>query len=132
MDYSKIILAAQGTYSISAQWGLWQGPYYTLPEAENALRTLVNDKPIPMLLYCPKCGTQHVDGPESVNVQPLVPRDQFTPLWTNPPHRSHLCHHCGCVWRPADVPTTGVKAITTKGKADNWMPNSAAPAKGDA
>jgi hypothetical protein len=26
------------------------------------------------------------------------------------------------VWRPADVPTNGVRAITTKGKADNFDP----------
>src|SRR5574340_600312 len=23
--------------------------------------------------------------------------------WDNPPHRSHLCHGCGHIWRPADV-----------------------------
>jgi hypothetical protein len=40
-------------------------------------------------------------------------------VWDNPPHRSHLCHGCGHVWRPADVPTNGVATITTKGKADS-------------
>ena len=65
--------------------------------------------PIPMLLYCPNCGQQHIDEP-----------DERTPDWTNPPHRSHLCHDCGCIWRPADVPTNGVGAIATKGKADTW------------
>lgn len=63
--------------------------------------------PIPMLLFCPACGTQHVDAPESAE-------------WTNPPHRSHLCHNCGCIWRPADVPTIGVERIETRGKADTW------------
>jgi hypothetical protein len=38
--------------------------------------------------------------------------------WTNPPHRSHECQHCGTVWRPADVPTNGVRRIATKGKRD--------------
>lgn len=38
----------------------------------------------------------------------------------NPPHRSHLCHNCGCVWRPADVATVGVKRTETQGKADTW------------
>lgn len=66
-------------------------------------------EPIPMLLYCPQCGYQHVDEP-----------DERTPGWTNPPHRSHLCHDCGCIWRPADVPTNGVAAIETQGKADTW------------
>lgn len=60
---------------------------------------------IEMVLYCPRCGTQHVDAPDGE--------------WTNPPHRSHLCHECSYVWRPADVPTTGVKAIHTRGKEDS-------------
>ena len=43
------------------------------------------------------------------------------PRWDNPPHRSHLCHNPDCkyVWRPADMPTNGVKAIKTKGKNDS-------------
>lgn len=69
--------------------------------------------PIPMILHCPRCGLQHVDEP-----------DERTPDWTNPPHRSHLCHGCRCVWRPADVPTCGVASIETRGKADNWAPGS--------
>lgn len=59
-----------------------------------------------MILHCPKCGLQHVDAPDGE--------------WTNPPHRSHLCHGCGCIWRPADVPTNGVKQIETEGRADDW------------
>ena len=35
-----------------------------------------SDEPIPMLLYCPQCGEQHIDEP-----------DERTPDWTNPPHR---------------------------------------------
>jgi hypothetical protein len=65
-----------------------------------------NAPPIPMVLHCPLCHVQHVD--------------QATETWSNPPHRSHLCHNCGCVWRPADVATVGVKRIETRGKADNW------------
>lgn len=72
-------------------------------------------EPIPMVLHCPKCGMQHIDEPKD---HPLNP-------WLNPPHRSHLCHGCGTVWRPADVPTTGVKAVSTKGKADTWEPGQA-------
>ena len=37
--------------------------------------------PIDMVLHCPACGLQHIDGP-----------DERTPGWTNAPHRSHLCH----------------------------------------
>jgi hypothetical protein len=62
-------------------------------------------RPIDMILFCPKCGVQHIDGPEGEH-------------GTNPPHRSHLCHYCKHVWRPADVPTNGVKEIRTKGERD--------------
>lgn len=60
--------------------------------------------PVPMLLSCPSCRTQHVDRG----------------TWTKVPHRSHLCHDCGVVWRPADVPTVGVGNIKTRGESDNW------------
>lgn len=74
-------------------------------------------EPLPMLLFCPACGHQHVDAPEPE-------RD-----WTNPPHRSHLCAGCGGIWRPADFPTTGIVAIRTKGKVDTWtVGGSVAPA----
>jgi NTP pyrophosphatase (non-canonical NTP hydrolase) len=66
--------------------------------------------PIPMLLFCPDCGMQHVDAPEPEND------------WTNPPHLSHKCHGCNLVWRPADVPTVGVLKIRTKGKGDSYRP----------
>lgn len=64
--------------------------------------------PIPMVLHCPKCGLQHVDAPE-----PEVG-------WTNPPHKSHLCHGCRTVWRPAAVPTNGVLSVEPRGERDTW------------
>jgi hypothetical protein len=65
---------------------------------------------VPMLLWCPMCGYQHVDAPDPGQG------------WTNPPHRSHKCSSCGCIWRPADCNTTGVAEIATKGKDDwNWL-----------
>jgi predicted RNA-binding Zn-ribbon protein involved in translation (DUF1610 family) len=70
--------------------------------------SVVEPRPIPMVLHCPHCGRQHID--------------RATAEWANPPHRSHLCHFCGTVWRPADVPTTGVSNIETSGKQDNWKP----------
>jgi hypothetical protein len=82
------------------------------------------EEPIPMILHCPKCGTQHIDRPEShfeagasigLQIKEVV-------IWTNPPHRSHLCRVCKTIWRPADVCTTGVEKIETKGKADTWSP----------
>lgn len=65
---------------------------------------------IDMLLWCPTCHAQHIDKPE--------PHAN----WTNPPHRSHKCHACGTIWRPADVPTNGVAAIRTRGEADTFRP----------
>jgi len=79
--------------------------------------------PIDMVLHCPACGQQHIDAPEFNSQR----RDAFPSStgeddpalsWTNPPHRSHLCHGCGHIWRPADVPTNGVQEIKTKGSAD--------------
>ena len=75
--------------------------------------------PIDMVLHCPKCGMQHIDKPESPKHTNAINSLAGLPargLWTNPPHRSHLCHGCGHIWRPADVPTNGVAAIKTKGK----------------
>jgi hypothetical protein len=70
--------------------------------------------PLDMILHCSACGLQHIDAP-----------DERTPGWKNEPHRSHLCHGCGHIWRPADEPTNGVAAIKTKGKADSPVPNRA-------
>lgn len=69
--------------------------------------------PIDMLLWCPKCHAQHIDAPGA-------DFDGHDHRWDNPPHKSHLCHTCGTIWRPADVPTNGVASIETRGKADNW------------
>lgn len=71
---------------------------------------------IPMVLHCPRCHLQHIDAP-----------DERTPEWHNPPHRSHLCHGCGFVWRPADVPTVGVERTQTTGKNDSPPEPAAVP-----
>lgn len=62
------------------------------------------EKPIDLLLFCPRCYLQHVDAPKDD--------------WTNPPHRTHLCHGCRYQWRPADIATNGVRAIDSCGKND--------------
>lgn len=69
-------------------------------------------KPIDMILHCPQCQMQHIDAP--------------TDEWSNPPHRSHLCHACGHIWRQADVPTNGVAAVKTKGSRDSGEPEQQA------
>jgi rubredoxin len=74
-----------------------------------------HDQPIDMVLHCPACGVQHIDRDEGQHVAP----HPTGALWRNPPHRSHLCHGCGHVWRPADVPTNGVAAVKTRGKNDS-------------
>lgn len=70
--------------------------------------------PIDMVLHCPNCGLQHIDAP-GMNSE----FDDHT--WDNPPHRSHLCHRCGHIWRPADVATNGVAAVKTRGKNDSLV-----------
>jgi hypothetical protein len=76
------------------------------------------EAPIDMILHCPKCHTQHIDRDEGQHMAPHTAGS----VWRNPPHRSHLCHHCNCTWRPADVPTNGVASIKTRGQNDNWEP----------
>lgn len=50
---------------------------------------------IPMRLNCPKCGELHLDeGEFAVKV-----------------HHTHACQICGMVWRPAVVPTVGVRFL---------------------
>lgn len=77
--------------------------------------------PIDMVLYCPRCCHQHIDKPEIPELDRAgLPVDPATE-WTNSPHRSHLCHSCGFVWRPADVATNGVAAVKTKGMNDSAL-----------
>jgi len=82
--------------------------------------------PIDMVLYCPECGLQHIDKPEDCPDFPGCCECRG-PHWKNQPHRSHLCHGCGWIWRPSDVPTNGVAAIKTKGKTDSPVPAQPAP-----
>lgn len=87
----------------------------SLPKPEAA-----EPAPIDMVLHCPKCGAQHVDAPEGTGTFYGTDENPVElMLWDNPPHKSHFCHACGYIWRPADVPTNGVLAINTKGKDDS-------------
>jgi hypothetical protein len=90
-------------------------PALSLNPVGSANGVVVPREPVPMILHCPRCHVQHVDEP-----------DERTPDWTNPPHRSHLCHACGCIWRPADIATEGVRSIATVGKADTALNPQAA------
>lgn len=84
---------------------LWRAALKPAEGRAVAVFSALDLPPIPMELYCPHCCGQHIDAPEPERG------------WTNPPHKSHLCHHCGAIWRPADVPTVGVVAIR-HGSAD--------------
>ncbi len=94
-------------------WRSMGGVDDRISDMHSVVTRIIAGEPVPlqMVLYCPSCGMQHIDAPEGD--------------WTNPPHRSHLCHGCGHIWRPADVYTEGVAAILTRGKADTLQPLSA-------
>lgn len=95
-------------------------------------------EPVQMVLHCPRCGAQHIDkavtrckkfegltendrcGFEEGHVQPCKWLVSPVLEWDNPPHKSHLCAKCKCIWRPADVSTVGVEAIATRGEKDTW------------
>jgi len=51
--------------------------------------------PIPIILTCPMCCARHIDEGE----------------WATRPHHTHSCQECGFTWRPAVVPTVGVKFL---------------------
>ncbi len=51
-------------------------------------------KPLPLLLWCPECGNRHIDVEMATK-----------------PHATHSCQHCGLTWRPAIVPTLGVRFL---------------------
>lgn len=50
---------------------------------------------IPMIMQCPQCRARHIDRGEF----------EFKP------HHTHACQKCGFCWRPALVPTLGVKYL---------------------
>lgn len=51
--------------------------------------------PVPILLHCPECGARHIDEGE----------------FATKVHHTHACQSCGFVWRPAVVPTIGVRFL---------------------
>lgn len=84
-----------------------------------------NEKPVDMILLCPRCQFQHVDEPDFESCKNCGgQRDAHKPLktesgiwcnnfeeWNNPPHRKHRCLKCNHVWKPALIATNGVQAL---------------------
>lgn len=62
---------------------------------EKAKKDAEADQPVPMILWCPKCGGRHLDEGEFATRR----------------HHTHACQTCGVVWRPALVPTVGVRFL---------------------
>jgi hypothetical protein len=110
-------------------WTSDEGPYYADHATDAAWRAwqAKDAEPIKMVLFCPACGTQHIDRDQPEWMETYYSGAELVcikhPAWSNKPHKSHLClkldDGCGHVWRPADVPTEGVTEIATKGKDDS-------------
>lgn len=59
------------------------------------LKDVAPVKPIPLVLYCPRCGEQHIDDGE----------------WATKHHKTHQCQQCKYEWRPSAYPTFGVFSV---------------------
>lgn len=60
-------------------------------------------EPVPMVLHCPECKARHVDEGE----------------FATKVHHTHSCQGCGLTWRPAVVPTVGVRFLPGFKNADD-------------
>ena len=60
-------------------------------EALRAQVVALKEAGVPTLLWCPRCGQQHIDKG----------------LWATVPHRTHYCNYCCTEWRPFEVATYG-------------------------
>lgn len=76
-------------------------------------RTMEHVGPVGLELYCPAtltavdgtqrmCGFRHIDEG----------------MWAHRPHKTHVCKACGHHWRPAAMPTVGVKSVTEMSSSD--------------
>jgi predicted RNA-binding Zn-ribbon protein involved in translation (DUF1610 family) len=129
----QIALDALQSFAVNAALNRAAARGVTMEQMLEAINAAGAARPIDMVLYCPNCGAQHIDAPEKATkthadrgcghcggTGQTCDFPTCLNLWSNPPHRSHLCHKCACIWRPADVPTNGVASIKTEGKADTW------------
>lgn len=87
--------------------------------AEFTFEASAHAAPIPMLLWCPKCGERHVDEGE----------------FATRVHTTHACQACGLVWKPAKIPTVGVRFLpgykNEPAEASEMLVEARAAATGD-
>lgn len=79
------------------QFSLSKGEVYPNEgvEGEGRHMSAKKEASVPMLLWCPECGVRHIDvGDFAIKL-----------------HHTHACQHCGHCWRPAIVPTCGVRFL---------------------
>ncbi|MEE2978055.1 MAG: hypothetical protein VYB88_11325 [Pseudomonadota bacterium] len=116
-------LALKDIEAVLARHGCPAGATMTDWIDEQLTALAATAKPVDMLLLCPACGMQHIDAVETGTTLSRSGLDTLTETevvtWSNPPHRSHMCHGCGHQWRPADVATNGVAELKTKGRNDS-------------
>lgn len=62
---------------------------------ENRKNNALASASVPMIIWCPWCGSRHIDVGE----------------FATKPHHTHACQNCGAVWRPAVVNTVGVQFL---------------------
>lgn len=73
--------------------------------------------PVPLALNCPTCGKEHVDSV-----------DRVTGIdWATRPHKTHLCLHCGALFKPHDHATVGVAQPATAPTDGTCMRCGSAP-----
>ena len=93
------------------------------PPASSHYSRNLGTRVVDMILHCPACGFQHIDCADDEagepSNKPMPPRRLTAEPWGNPPHRSHLCHDCGHIWRPSDAHTNGVARIRSHGVNDS-------------
>ena len=105
-DVREVIDAFSGPYlvvSAGPKQGLWIGHEAHSRQFDKAAQkgdftgiVMAIDAPEPMILHCPKCGTQHIDRG----------------VWgTTRIHRTHLCAACGHLFKPFNYATVGVEDV---------------------
>lgn len=75
---------------------------------------VISEKPVPMILHCPRCWFQHIDNEVSeadYKERIMYLKGDIPDRWLNPPHKTHLCAQCKFEWKPALIPTTGVESL---------------------